>query len=94
MRISGRRLVEVCYVKFQENLSSSESADGVLQTGRQADKTCRLHEGIPGLLCIERIHWNLLRTVCVVLSSFTVWLLCSLGKLLLIPFAGRAEELI
>jgi len=34
MRISARRLVEVCYVKFQENLSSSESADGVWQTSR------------------------------------------------------------
>jgi hypothetical protein len=47
MRISTR-LVEVCYVKFQENLCSSESAVGALQTGRIADKTYRLHEGVPG----------------------------------------------
>jgi len=90
MRISAC-LVEVCYIRFQENLSSSESADGILQTGIQADKICRLHEVVPGLLCIERIYRNLLRIVYVVLSSFTLWLLCSLGKLHLIPFAGRAE---
>ena len=91
MRISAG-LVEVCYVKFQDNLSGSESADGVLQTDKQADKTCRLYESVPGLFCIERIHRNVLRTVCVLLSSFTLWLLCSLGKLPLIPFPGRAEE--
>jgi hypothetical protein len=91
MRISAR-LVDVCYVKFQENLSGNESADGVLKTDVQADKTCRLHEGVPGLLRIERIHRNLLRTIYVVLSSFTLWLLCSLGKLILIPFAAMTEE--
>ena len=58
MRISTC-LVEVCYIRFQENLSSSESADGILQTGIQADKICRLHEVVPGLLCIERIYRQL-----------------------------------